>query len=209
VYVPDPDRGPVLGFDLPGCFAQRALLPAIALVKVDDAISDSEAACLQSLSDSVAAGETADLGMGDSVQMVEKAQAEMGEENEKELERKMRTAQFDLSDFITQVQRVKKMGPLGQLVGMLPGLGQIKKQLAVDELDDGFFKHIEAIIYSMTPDERHNPKIINGSRRRRIARGSGTEPRDVNQLLNQFEEARKIMKVMANSKGRGLSGLFR
>jgi signal recognition particle subunit SRP54 len=149
------------------------------------------------------------LGMGDIVTLVEKAQAVMGDENVKELGRKMRTAQFDLDDFLSQMQKVKKMGPLGQLIGMLPGLGQIKKQLAVDELDDGFFKQIEAIIYSMTPGERHNPKIINGSRRRRIAHGSGTEPRDVNQLLNQFEEARKIMKVMANSKGRGLSGLFR
>lgn len=149
------------------------------------------------------------LGMGDIVTLVEKAQAAMGEANVRDLERKMRTAQFDLEDFLTQMQRVKKMGPLGQLIGMLPGLGQIKKQLAVDELDDDFFKHIEAIIYSMTPEERHTPKVINGSRRRRIARGSGTEPRDVNQLLNQFEEARKIMKVMANTKGRGLSGLFR
>jgi len=149
------------------------------------------------------------LGMGDIVTLVEKAQVAMGDENVKDLERKMRTAQFDLEDFLTQMQRVKKMGPLGQLVGMLPGLGQLKKQLAVDELDDGFFKHVEAIIYSMTPDERHNPKLINGSRRRRIARGSGTEPRDVNQVLNQFEEARKIMKLMASSKGRGLSGLFR
>jgi signal recognition particle subunit SRP54 len=149
------------------------------------------------------------LGMGDIVTLVERAQAAIGEADVKELERKMRTAQFDLDDFLTQMQRVKKMGPLGQLIGMLPGLGQIKKQLAVDELDDGFFKHVEAIIYSMTPGERHNPKIINGSRRRRIARGSGTEPRDVNQVLNQFEEARKIMKLMATSKGRGLSGLFR
>jgi signal recognition particle subunit SRP54 len=149
------------------------------------------------------------LGMGDIVTLVEKAQEAMGEANVKELERKMRTAQFDLDDFLEQMQRVKKMGPLGQILGMLPGLGQIKKQLAVDELDDGFFKHVEAIIYSMTPEERHNPKLINGSRRRRISRGSGTEPRDVNQLLNQFEEARKIMRVMANSKGRGLSGLFR
>lgn len=149
------------------------------------------------------------LGMGDIVTLVEKAQAALGDENVKELERKMKTAQFDLDDFLKQMQRVKKMGPLSQLVGMLPGVGQIKKQLQVDEMDDDFFKHIEAIIYSMTREERHNPKIINGSRRRRIARGSGTQPRDVNQLLNQFEEARKLMKVMANSKGRGLSGLFR
>ena len=149
------------------------------------------------------------LGMGDIVTLVEKAQEALGDENVKELERKMRTAQFDLDDFLTQMQRVKKMGPLGQLIGMLPGLGQIKKQLAVEAIDDDFFKHIEAIIYSMTPHERHNPKIINGSRRRRISQGSGTTPRDVNQLLNQFEEARKIMKVMATSKGRGLGGLLR
>jgi signal recognition particle subunit SRP54 len=149
------------------------------------------------------------LGMGDVVTLVERAQAAMGEENVREIERKMRSAQFDLEDFLTQMQRVKKMGPIGQLLGMVPGLGQIKKQLAVDDLDDSFFNKTEAIIYSMTPAERHNPKIINGSRRRRISRGSGTEPRDVNQLLNQFEEARKIMKIMANSKGRGLSSLFR
>jgi signal recognition particle subunit SRP54 len=149
------------------------------------------------------------LGMGDVVTLVERAQAAMGEENVREIERKMRTAQFDLEDFLTQMQRVKKMGPMSQLLGMVPGLGQIKKQLAVDDLDDSFFNKTEAIIYSMTPAERHNPKLINGSRRRRISRGSGTEPRDVNQLLNQFEEARKIMKIMANSKGRGLSSLFR
>jgi signal recognition particle subunit SRP54 len=149
------------------------------------------------------------LGMGDVVTLVERAQAAMGEENVRDLERKMRTAQFDLEDFLTQMQRVKKMGPIGQLLGMVPGLGQIKKQLAVDDLDESFFQKTEAIIYSMTPAERHNPKIINGSRRRRISRGSGTEPRDVNQLLNQFEEARKIMKIMATSKGRGLSSLFR
>lgn len=149
------------------------------------------------------------LGMGDIVSLVEKAQEAMGDENVKELERKMKTAQFDLEDFLTQMQRIKKMGPLNQILGMLPGMGQIKKQLAMDEIDENSLKHVEAVIYSMTKGERHNPKIINGSRRRRIARGSGTTPRDVNQLLSQFEEARKIMKIMATSKGRGLGSLLR
>jgi len=100
------------------------------------------------------------------------------------------------------------MGPRGQLISMLPGISGIKRQLGVEELDDGYFKHIEAIIYSMTPEERRNPRIIDGSRKRRIAKGSGTTTHEVNQLLKQFEEARKIMKVMANSRGRGLGGMF-
>ncbi|MFN8557452.1 MAG: signal recognition particle protein [Dehalococcoidia bacterium] len=150
------------------------------------------------------------LGMGDMLTLIEKAKESIGEQDVKGLERKMRTGQFDLEDFIDQLQRVKKMGPLGQLVSMLPGLGGIKKQLAVDEMDDSFFKQVEAIIYSMTPEERRRPEIINGARRRRIARGSGTQPHDVNQLLKQFHEAKKIMKVMANNRGGrgGLGGLF-
>jgi signal recognition particle subunit SRP54 len=148
------------------------------------------------------------LGMGDILTLIDKAKETIGEEDVKGLEKKMRTGQFDLEDFIEQLQRVKKMGPLGQLVSMLPGFGQIKKQLAVDEMDDTFFKQVEAIIYSMTPEERRRPEIINGSRRRRIARGSGTQPHDVNQLLKQFHEAKKIMKVMATSRGRGLGGMF-
>ena len=148
------------------------------------------------------------LGMGDLLTLIEKAKDTIGEEDVRGLEKKMRTGQFDLEDFVEQLQRVKKMGPLGQLIGMLPGLGQIKKQLAVDDMDDGFFKQVEAIIYSMTPEERRRPEIINGSRRKRIARGSGTQPHDVNQLLKQFHEAKKIMKVMTNSKGRGPGGLL-
>lgn len=149
------------------------------------------------------------LGMGDLLTLIEKAKEQIGEEDVKGLERKMKSGKFDLEDFIVQLQRVKKMGPLSQLVAMLPGVGNITKQLGVGgEMDDQFFKQVEAIIYSMTPEERRNPEIINGSRRKRIAKGSGTEPHDVNQLLKQFNEAKKIMKVMANSRGRGPGGLF-
>jgi|SRR5579884_302995 signal recognition particle subunit SRP54 len=148
------------------------------------------------------------LGMGDILTLIDKAKESIGEDDVKNLEKKMKTGQFDLEDFVDQLQRVKKMGPLGQLIGMLPGAGNIKKQLAVDEMDDTFFKQVEAIIYSMTPEERRHPELINGSRRKRIARGSGTQPHDVNQLLKQFQEAKKIMKVMANTKGRGLGGML-
>lgn len=148
------------------------------------------------------------LGMGDILTLIDKAKAAIGEEDVKHLEKKMKSGQFDLEDFVEQLQRVKKMGPLGQLISMLPGISSIKRQLGVEELDDGYFKHIEAIIYSMTPEERRNPRIIDGSRKRRIAKGSGTTTHEVNQLLKQFEEARKIMKVMANSRGRGLGGMF-
>jgi signal recognition particle subunit SRP54 len=148
------------------------------------------------------------LGMGDILTLIDKAKAAIGEEDVKHLEKKMKSGQFDLEDFVEQLQRVKKMGPLGQLISMLPGISGIKRQLGVEELDDSYFKHIEAIIYSMTPEERRNPRIIDGSRKRRIAKGSGTTTHEVNQLLKQFEEARKIMKVMANSRGRGLGGMF-
>jgi signal recognition particle subunit SRP54 len=155
------------------------------------------------------------LGMGDMLTLIDKAKESFGEEDVKGLEKKMRTGQFDLDDFVVQLQRVKNMGPLSQLLGMLPGIGNIKRQLGVDgEMDDSFFKQVEAIIYSMTAEERRRPEIINGSRRKRIARGSGTEPHDVNQLLKQFHEAKKIMKVMAGPRGPGrgpggLLGMFR
>jgi signal recognition particle subunit SRP54 len=149
------------------------------------------------------------LGMGDILSLIEKAKDAIGDEDVKGLEKKMKSGKFDLEDFVDQLQRVKKMGPLPQLLGMLPGMGNIKKQLGVaDEMDDDFFKQVEAIIYSMTPEERRRPEIINGRRRQRIAKGSGTHPQDVNQLLKQFDEAKKIMKVMANTRGRGLGGPF-
>jgi signal recognition particle subunit SRP54 len=145
------------------------------------------------------------LGMGDMLTLIEKAQATFDPSTVEDLKKKMRTGSFDLEDFVTQMQSVKKMGSLSNLIGMIPGLGGIKKQLQVDgELDEGFFRNVEAIIYSMTPEERRHPEIINGSRRRRIARGSGSTPHEINQLLKQFHEAKKLMKVMANPRaGRG------
>jgi signal recognition particle subunit SRP54 len=149
------------------------------------------------------------LGMGDVLTLVEKARESLGDEDVKELERKMKTAQFDLEDFLREMRRVRNMGPITQLLDMLPGAGGIKKQLGAAALDDDVLKKVEAIICSMTPQERRNPALIekSGSRRRRIATGSGTTPHDVNQLLNQFREARKLMQMMASSRG-GAGGLF-
>jgi signal recognition particle subunit SRP54 len=145
------------------------------------------------------------LGMGDMLTLIEKAQSTFDPNQVEDLKKKMRTGSFDLEDFVTQMQSVKKMGSIQSLLGMIPGMGGIKKQLQVEgDLDEGFFKRVEAIIYSMTTEERRNPEIINGSRRRRIAKGSGTTPQDINQLLKQFHEAKKIMKVMSNPRaGRG------
>ena len=140
------------------------------------------------------------LGRGDISTLAEKAQAEFGERDAKQLRRRIQEGDFDLEDFLEQLSRVRNMGPLNQLIGMLPGLNQIKGQLDVDELDDTFFAQFEAIVCSMTPDERRKPEIISGSRRRRIARGSGTTPQDVNQLLKQFKEAKKIMKALTSGK---------
>jgi signal recognition particle subunit SRP54 len=143
------------------------------------------------------------LGMGDMLTLIEKAQQQFDPSQVEDLKKKMKTGSFDLDDFVRQLQSVKKMGSLTSLIGMIPGLGGIKKQLQVDgDLDDDFFKQVEAIIYSMTPEERRSPEIINGSRRKRIARGSGTTPQEINQLLKQFHEAKKIMKVMSNPQGR-------
>ena len=140
------------------------------------------------------------LGRGDISTLAEKAQAEFGERDAKQLRRRIQEGDFDLEDFLEQLGRVRNMGPLNQLIGMLPGVNQIKGQLDVDELDDAFFAQFEAIVCSMTPDERRKPEIISGSRRRRIARGSGTTPQDVNQLLKQFKEAKKIMKALTSGK---------
>ncbi len=108
--------------------------------------------------------------------------------------------QDDLEDFLTQIQSVRKMGSLSSVMEMIPGMGQISKKMSVGDLDDGRMERIEAIIRSMTPQERQRPEILNGSRRRRISRGSGTTPADVNQLLNQFKQTQKMMKQMAKSR---------
>ncbi|MBN2365304.1 MAG: signal recognition particle protein [Calditrichaeota bacterium] len=140
------------------------------------------------------------LGMGDVVSLVEKAQEAVGIQEAQKLEQKLRKEQFNLEDFYSQIQQIKKMGPLDQLLGMIPGIG---KQLKNISIDDDAFVRVEAIINSMTPRERQKPRIINGSRRRRIAMGSGTRVQDVNQLLNQYEEMRKMFKKLKSGKMKG------
>jgi signal recognition particle subunit SRP54 len=147
------------------------------------------------------------LGMGDMVSLIEKAKDAISEQDVKAIEKKMKSKSLDLEDFMTQFQRIKKMGPLNQLVDMLPGMGQIKRQMKVDSFDESFWDKAEAVVYSMTPRERKHPEIINGSRRRRIATGSGTTPQEVNQLLNQWKEAKKIMQGFASNRS-GFMNLF-
>ena len=135
------------------------------------------------------------LGMGDIVSLVEKAQEQFDEEEARKLSKKLARNQFDFNDFLTQIAQIKKMGNIKDLMGMIPGVGKQIKDL---DIDDNAFKSVEAIIYSMTPYERSHPEAINGSRRQRIAKGSGTNIQEVNRLLKQFEQTRKMMKNVAN-----------
>ena len=141
------------------------------------------------------------LGMGDMLTLIEKTQLNFDEEQAIELERKMRQATFDLNDFLQQLQQLKKMGPLAQVMEMIPGFSAMKSKMPTEDLDDSNLDRVEAIIYSMTPQERQRPDMIGGSRRRRIARGSGTTAQDVNQLLNQFKQMQKMMRQMSTGKG--------
>jgi signal recognition particle subunit SRP54 len=134
------------------------------------------------------------LGMGDVLTLIERAEEVVDREQAEAMERKLREASFTLEDFLDQLQQVKKMGPLSQVLGMLPGMG---RELQGVEVDDRDVARVEAIIRSMTPTERNNPKILNGSRRARIARGSGTTTQQVNAVLKQFDEARRMMKQLA------------
>jgi signal recognition particle subunit SRP54 len=133
------------------------------------------------------------LGMGDIVTLVEKAQEQYDSEEARKLQKKIAKDQFDFNDFIDQIQQIKKMGNVKDLMGMIPGVGKAVKDL---DIDDNSFKNIEAIIRSMTPEERTNPVVLNGSRRKRIAMGSGTSVQEVNKLVKQFDETRKMMKMM-------------
>jgi signal recognition particle subunit SRP54 len=133
------------------------------------------------------------LGMGDIVSLVEKAQEQFDTEEARKLQKKIAKDQFDFNDFISQIQQIKKMGNVKDLMGMIPGVGKAVKDL---DIDDNAFKGIEAIIRSMTPEERTNPVVLNGSRRKRIALGSGTTVQEVNKLVKQFDETRKMMKMM-------------
>jgi signal recognition particle subunit SRP54 len=143
------------------------------------------------------------LGMGDMLTLIEKASTSIDQEKAAELERKMRQSTFDLDDFLGQLQQLKSMGPISQILEMVPGMSKLKGQLSTDELDEGHLAKIEAVIRSMTPQERQRPEMIGGSRRKRISRGSGTTPQDVNQLLNQFKQAQKMMRQMTTGKGPG------
>lgn len=134
------------------------------------------------------------LGMGDIVSLVEKAQEQFDAEEAKKLQKKISRNQFNFNDFLSQIQQIKKMGNIKDLASMIPGVGKALKDV---DIDDDAFKGVEAIIYSMTPKERENPDIINGSRRMRIAKGSGTTVPEVNRLLKQFEESKKMMKMLS------------
>ena len=148
------------------------------------------------------------LGMGDLLTLIEKAKAELTDEDVESLSERMKKGTLTLEDFLSQYQRVRRMGPLSQLVGLVPGLSQIKSRLNVEEMDESFFARVEAIIYSMTVEERRRPEIIDGSRRRRIATGSGTTPADVNQVLKQYKEAKRIMQQITTGRGSKISPLF-
>src|SRR5690554_3481311 len=137
------------------------------------------------------------LGMGDIVSLVEKAQEQYDEEEARKLQKKIAKNTFNFNDFLKQINQIKKMGDLKDVVSMIPGMGKAMKNI---DLDDDAFKHIEAIIYSMTPAEREDPALINGSRRKRIANGSGTDIQEVNRLLKQFTETRKMMRMVSQGK---------
>lgn len=135
------------------------------------------------------------LGMGDVVSLVERAQEQFDEEKARKLQKKIAKNTFDFNDFLDQINQIKKMGNVKDLMGMIPGMSKAMKDV---DIDDDAFKQVEAIIGSMTPKERSNPQLINGSRRKRIASGSGSTIQDVNRLLKQFEESRKMMRMMSN-----------
>jgi signal recognition particle subunit SRP54 len=138
------------------------------------------------------------LGMGDIVSLVERAQEQYDEEEAKRIQKRIAKNQFDFNDFMKQIQQIKKMGNLKDLASMIPGVGKMMKNMDIDE---NAFKGIEAIIQSMTPKERNNPSILNGSRRQRIAKGSGANIQEVNKLIKQFDDTRKVMRTITTSKG--------
>lgn len=143
------------------------------------------------------------LGMGDIVSLVERAQEQFDADQARQLQKKLAKNQFSFNDFLSQIQQIKKMGNLKDLASMIPGMGKALKNI---DIEDDAFKHIEAIIYSMTPAEREDPALLNGSRRKRIADGSGTNIQEVNRLLKQFDETRKMMKMV--SAGGNMRGMM-
>lgn len=145
------------------------------------------------------------LGMGDVVSLVERAQEQYDVEEARKLQKKIAKNQFNFNDFLSQIGQVKKMGNLKDLAGMIPGMGKMMKDI---DIDDDAFKSVEAIIFSMTPEERENPALLNGSRRKRLANGSGTTIQDVNRLIKQFDDMRKMMKMVSSGGGKNLSRMM-
>jgi signal recognition particle subunit SRP54 len=145
------------------------------------------------------------LGMGDIVSLVERAQEQFDADEARKLQKKIAKNQFNFNDFINQIQQIKKMGNIKELAGMIPGAGKALKNM---DIDDDAFKGVEAIIRSMTPLERENPAVLNGSRRKRIANGSGTSIQEVNRLIKQFDDTRKMMKMMSGGKGKNLARMM-
>lgn len=145
------------------------------------------------------------LGMGDVVSLVERAQEQYDEKEARKLSKKIAKNQFGFDDFLNQIQQIKKMGNMKDLMGMIPGVGKMMKDI---DIDDDAFKGIEAIIHSMTPEERSKPEIIKGSRKKRIAKGSGTSVQEVNQLLKQFNQMGKMMKMMQGGKGKAMMNMM-
>ena len=149
------------------------------------------------------------LGMGDIQTLIEKAESSYDAENLEILENKLKKDEFDLNDLLEQFKTLKKMGSMSDIVGMIPGLNNLRGKIKNSELNDDKLKYTEAIILSMTPSERKNPSIINGSRRKRIANGSGTSPSEINQLLNQFKQMQKMMRRLSKGKSqRSLMEMF-
>ena len=146
------------------------------------------------------------LGMGDVLSLIEKAEQNIDEKNALELQQKLKTSTFDFNDLLAQFQQMRKMGPLKNLIGMIPGMSQ---QLGDVEIDDRMIDRIEAIIYSMTPREREKPDLLNASRKRRIAAGSGMKVEDVNRLVKQIEMMQKMFKQVGGKGGRGLRNMMR
>jgi len=149
------------------------------------------------------------LGMGDLLTLIDKAKETISDEEAESLGERLKKGELTLDDFLEQYQRIKKMGPLSNLLSLLPGLSQIKNKLNTEDMYEDYFARIEAIIRSMTIAERSDPAIIDGSRRRRIAAGSGTRPQDVNQVLKQFKEAKKIIQQIAAGHGSKITPFLR
>jgi len=150
------------------------------------------------------------LGMGDMLSLIERAEDAFDAEQAAEMEKKLRKGEFDLEDFLDQLRQVRRMGPLQEILEMVPRMGNAMRGVDLDQAEaEKQLKYVEAIILSMTPEERHNPRVLNGSRRRRIAEGSGTSVQQVNQLISQHRQMKRMMKRLNQGKLRGLQGLFR